>query len=153
MPLYRITKEDFPRIDWPAVKSHVHSQLEVIQTELFLFASQLLGLKTEIFLGKNAIVCKFWIDPDSFVLGHTHYRRKRWYSDSCWFCQRPVLKNPKRFVYFSKYENKMIEDFLKSAGSAPWINLKAVRIREQSKDGLLTIHFKVCNYEPFLIQT
>lgn len=151
MPLYRITKSDFSRIDWPAVKKHVHSKREFIESELAGLISlpgwQAL-INPENMLRENVTICQLWIDPDDYKRQHSH-RQRRYRSYDC-PCQREVVENPKRFNRLTKSERQAIFDAFRPL-RAPWINLKSVWIKEQSHNGLVTLHFKVNDYEPFLL--
>lgn len=151
MPLYRITRSDFSRIDWPAVREHVHSKREFIELELDKLMSrpgwQAL-INPENVVRKNAIVCQLWIDPDDYKRQHLHQER-RYRGNDC-PCRREIVENPKRFNRLIKSERQAIFDAFKPL-QAPWINLKPVWITDQSTNGLVTLHFKVGDYEPFLL--
>lgn len=137
MPIIKLRKEDFPLIDWREVRRHVAAQYEQVETSIELFTrSERNGWQATIkepdpeFDTGTAIVCRFWLDPQS--------RR-----------QRPRLTDPDRTAYITRRERSFLENFLRTITSQPWLNLKVVWLKSDVK-GIIVIHFKVYDYEPFL---
>lgn len=136
MPILKIGKEDFSKIDWLAIKDHLNQVYEHVETNITLFTRHSISWMAEVdsqwtdHKPETAIICQFWLDPDSL--------RKR-----------PRLANPKRAGYIMRHEKKALINFLRTITSQPWLNIKAVWYYPECKNGIITIHFKVYDYELF----
>lgn len=151
MPLYRINKSHFPIINWRAVKQHVHSKMEFLEAEISALRD-VPGLSVainpdDVLRNDKTIVCQFWIDPDDYKRKHFH-RLRRCRSYDC-PCQRKIVGNPRRFNYLNRGERDILFKLFRSVRK-PWINLRGIWVKQES--GLVTVYFKVNDYEPFLLE-
>lgn len=137
MPITKITRDHFPLIDWKGVKAHIAAQREAVHTTIYLFATSksngwMANLEPDGEQHQSPLVipCQFWLDP---------YSRR----------SRPRLTDPDRTSYFTKGERIFLARFLGTITNQPWLNLKTVWLKNETP-GLITIHFKVYDYAPFL---
>jgi len=137
LPIIKLTKAGFPLIDWRAVTAHIAEQYVQVETVLSLFTKDTAnGWMAEVVPpdgrhgSARAIECTFWLDPRT--------RRKR-----------PSLTDPDRAAYITRRERKFLDEFMRTITSQPWLNLKTVWMKSE-QPGLIAVHFKVYDYEPFL---
>jgi len=137
MPIYKIGRDDFPLIDWQKIKAHLQRVYEFVETDISLFTGGSASWFSEVdsqwtdHKPSTVIICQFWLN---------HEVRR----------QRPKLDNPTRAGFIMRHEKEFIRNFLNSITNKYWLNLKAVWYYPECKDGIITIHFKVNDYEPFL---
>jgi hypothetical protein len=137
LPIIKINPADFALFDWRAMKKHITDQRLVIQTDIWLFTNShengwVADPNPEGPRHKSALAIPyhFWLDPYS--------RRKR-----------PRLTDPDRAAFITQRERRFLEEFFRTITIQPWLNLKVVWLPKEA-DGIITVHFKVYDYEPFL---
>ncbi len=151
MPLTRITKADFPRIDWDNLHMYISKVFVDIlhQLETFLILHQ--DWEGRISCEKTAVHLNLWLKPQS--------RRKRKSvgngPDGC---------NPERAGFINDDEaeiaSKFIREICNGQGNikvrlgyhyeGPFGRIHEHTPRQCLKNGLLEYVFKVNDYEPFL---